>query len=504
MAPVMVSRLTRSEFTQALQGKQIDVAGAKADPQLAGLEVQRADLNRDGKLGGTAEAEALFREVDRFDRNGDASSVALTSSTGAPTRAAALASALTARAVYDVSEPVRPLADAALKTAFAAAGALPLARGGSGDRAVAVQYALARLGVAVGSVDGKFGPGTERAVKAFQSSAQLPVTGVVDQRTLAALDARLSATDRRTPAERSGNPLAYLSNHAALGLPRLAPLTDRSRPADWNHPEVQAAYGAFVASYWGVLKDNRVEADCKTLSLFMMDQFRAKVKTDLGVQLPRPAGLAAATWTAATAARPSGFFSRFETLGQVRPGYENAQAIQRLDPAASMITGVTLRYAGVDANMASRSVRVTIPWSAASDNAGDASKPELPVAQLTAGDVIFMDHTGDGRVDHMANVIAVNRDAAGVVTSLVLATGSYDDMKDADGSTAPNSLAEVNTYTEEVTVQVDARGRVTSSAVTASSEPSWLVDGRYSARNLLMELKPGGTISVGRWAQPVS
>lgn len=205
---------------------------------------------------------------------------------------------------------------------------------------------------------------------------------------------------------------------------------------------------------------------------------------------------------AATAANPKGFFSRFETLAQVRPGYENAQAIQRLDPKASMLAGVNLRYPGVDANMASRAVKVSIPWSAARDNGGDATKPELPVGQLTPGDVLFIDHTGDGRVDHMANVVTVNRDAAGKVTSMVLATGSFDDMKDADGATAPNSLGEVNNYAEEVTVTFDATGKVTSSKVTWSSEPAWLTESRYAARNLLMELKPGGIIAVGRWAQP--
>ena len=495
----MVSRLTRSEFTQSLQDKKIDVAEAAADPKLAGLNVGKADLNDDGKIAGATEAAALFREVDRFDKNGDSASIALTTAAGASTKAAVLATALASRAMYEVRDP---LADSALKTAFAAAGSVPLARGAKDDRTVAVQYGLARLGFAVGAVDGQFGPGTERAVKAFQTSMQLPASGVVDQQTLSALDLKLAGTELRTPAEVSGDPLAFLSNHAALGMAKLSPLVDRSKPADWNHPEIQKAYGEFAANYWEQLKTNRIEADCKTLSLFVMDQFRTKVKSDLGVQLPRPAGLPNVNWVAATASNTKGFFSRFETLPGARPGYENAQAIQRLDPKASMMTGVNVRYGGVDANMASRAVKVTIPWTAPRDNAGDSSRPELPVAQLTPGDVIFIDHTGDGRVDHMANVIKVERNAEGVVTQLVLATGSFDDMKDADGSTAPNSLGEVNNYAEEVTVQVDAAGKVTNSKVTWSSEPAWLTSARYSARTLLMEMRPGGTISVGRWAQP--
>lgn len=492
----MPSRLTRSEFTQSLQNKKIDVREAAADPKLAGLDVARADLNRDGKISTPDEAVALFKEVDRFDRNGDSGSIALTTPSGSATRAAALVTALQSRAVFEVKDALR---DSALQTAFAAPGSLPLARGARDDRAVAVQYGLARLGFAVGTVDGQFGPGTERAVKAFQTAAQLPATGVVDQATVNALDAKLAATELRTPAEVSGDPLAYLGNHAALGMAKLAPLSDRSKPADWNHPEVRQAYGQFVAAYWEHCKTNRVEADCKTLSLFLMDQFRNKVKTDLGVELPRPAGLPASSWSAATSTNTRGFFSRFENLAGVRPGYEHAQAIQRLDPKATMMAGTNLRYAGVDANMASRAVKVTIPWSAERDNAGDTRAPELPVDQLTPGDVIFMDHTGDGHVDHMANVVKVERDAAGKVTQLVLATGSFDDMKDGDGATAPNGLHEVNNYTEEVTVQVDAAGKVSSSKVTWSSEPAWLVGSRYSARTLLMEMKPGGKMSVGRW-----
>jgi peptidoglycan hydrolase-like protein with peptidoglycan-binding domain len=497
----MPNRLTRADFTQSLKAKKVDVAEAQRDPALRGLDVAKADLNRDGKVAGADEAAALFKAVDAFDRNGDAQSIALTATTGAPTRAATMAAALQARAVFEVSDPAVAPRDAALKNAFSAPNSLPLSRGMNGDRATAVQYALARLGVPVGVVDGKFGPATERAVKAFQASANLPQTGTVDAGTLRALDAKLASTDLRTPAERSGNPLQYLAAQAVAG-PKLPAIVDRSKPVDWNHPEIQAAYGSFSASYWQTLKGNRVEADCKTLSLFMMDQFRTKVRADLGVQLPLPATLPAKEWIAGTAADPKGYFSRFEQLSTVRPGYENAQTIQRLDPSASMMTGTNVRYAGVDANMASRAVKVTVPWTNTRDNGGDPSKPELPVGQMKPGDVIFMDHTGDGRVDHMANVISMERDASGAVTSMVLATGSFDDMKDANGSTAPNSLGEVNNYAEEVTVRFDAQGRVTKSEVTWSSEPSWLVNSRYSARTLLMELKEGGTISVGRWAQP--
>jgi hypothetical protein len=160
----MVSRLKRTDFVQSLQDKKIDVGAAQADPALAGVAVARADLNGDGKVAGAAEATALFREVDRFDRNGDASSIDLTDAAGAATRAAAIATALQARAVFDVNVP-RALADAALKTALTGA-TLPVGRGARGDAALAIQYTLARLGFSLGMVDGQFGPASERAVKA--------------------------------------------------------------------------------------------------------------------------------------------------------------------------------------------------------------------------------------------------------------------------------------------------------------------------------------------------
>ena len=499
------TKISKADFTRSLSGKTLDVDQATADSGLAGLDVARADLNHDGKIQGATEAGALFKEIDVYDRDGNSQTVALVEADGVKTRAGTLVNAARALAVFDAVEQPPAASDAALRKAFATPGSLPAVRGSTGDPVIAIQYGLARLGLLRGPVDGQFGGGTEAAIKTLQTRAGLPPGGAFDGATLTALDRELSRADFRTPAERSGDRLAYLTNFSALAMAPMAPLTGVARAADWNHPELQARYGEFVGQFWEHCKTNRVEADCKTLSLFLMDQFRAKVKNDLGVQLPRPGTSAgqipAGSWQVATAPSGGGFFQRFEKLPQVRAGYERAQAIQRLDPKASMLMGTNLRYAGTNADAASRGVKVTIPWQAARDNAGDQSRPELPIAQLKPGDVVFIDHTGDGKVDHMFNVVRLDRDAQGIVKRAVLATGSFDDMKDALGTTAPQGLDEVNQYTEEVTVDFDAAGRITSSAVTWSSEPAWLVDSRYSARTLLMELKPGGRISVGRWGQ---
>lgn len=61
-----------------------------------------------------------------------------------------------------------------------------LNRGDTGAPVAELQKMLNATGANL-TVDGSFGPGTEAAVKVFQASKGLPVTGVVDSKTLAAL-----------------------------------------------------------------------------------------------------------------------------------------------------------------------------------------------------------------------------------------------------------------------------------------------------------------------------
>jgi len=59
--------------------------------------------------------------------------------------------------------------------------------GVSRDQIREVQRALLQHGFYAGSVDGSFGPKTEHALRDFQKARQLPVTGQLDERSLAAL-----------------------------------------------------------------------------------------------------------------------------------------------------------------------------------------------------------------------------------------------------------------------------------------------------------------------------
>lgn len=64
-----------------------------------------------------------------------------------------------------------------------------LKRGSSGPDVLTLQSALKQLGFDPNGVDGHFGPGTEAAVKAFQTSKGLNADGIAGPNTMAALQA---------------------------------------------------------------------------------------------------------------------------------------------------------------------------------------------------------------------------------------------------------------------------------------------------------------------------
>jgi len=64
--------------------------------------------------------------------------------------------------------------------------------GASGADVKTLQRALASAGHSPGKVDGVYGPSTEQAVAAFQSSVGLPPDGVYGPKTKQALEQKLN------------------------------------------------------------------------------------------------------------------------------------------------------------------------------------------------------------------------------------------------------------------------------------------------------------------------
>ena len=270
----------------------------------------------------------------------------------------------------------------------------------------------------------------------------------------------------------------------------------------WDHRVLQEAYGRFVADYWEVMKDNLVEGDCKNIALFMMDQFRKQLKEDTLIDLPHPVlgtGRPEKRWIVATADKTTGLFSHMDKLRVGRYDYPAMKKVQKLDKAHSMIYGVNVHYPEIRTDRVAKSTKRLFDWDRSFENWGDTRKPEVPVNQLAPGNMIFIDHTGNGSYDHAVTVVKVEKDSNSRVRRLTLATGSYDDMKDNSSATTVTYKA-LNPYAEEVIVDLDTNGRITNTQVSYSSEPSYIVKTRYRAVTTLMERKRGGVLIVGRWS----
>lgn len=504
---------TRDAFIQEMANKRIALADAKRDARLSAINFSALDTSGNGYISGSQEMAALFAAIDRFDNNGIAQSVETGTATQ-PTRAGLLINVLRSIAIplpttpEPAPAPTGALRDPALAKAFPSGLRTELARGSSGMSVVALQYTLGRLGFLNSLCDGAFGGGTEQAVKNFQISRSIPATGRVNAGLLGLMDQQVVKLDLRTTASRAADPLAYLSNFRQLGLPVIT-MRSTAETFTWASSEIRTAFGQFVGWYWEVMKRNRVEGDCKNIALFLMDQFRKQIKEDRFINLPHPVlrGAPEKRWIVATADKTQGLFTRADRLKNTtgvsvaRTGYQAVKNVQALDVEHSMLYGVNVHYPEVSAGQVAKSCTRLFDWDPSLDNRGDSSKPEVPVNQLAAGNIIFIDHTGDGSFDHTVTVIDVEKDANQRTRKLVLAVGSYDDVRDNSSETSVEGvgLSIVNTYSEEVTVELDVNGRVTSSTVTYASEPSYIVDTRYSARTTLMEQKAGGKLIVARW-----
>jgi len=510
-------RLTRIAFLQEMETKRIKIAQAKDDPRFVALNLDHFDANNNTYIERYRDFSLLFTQIDALDSNGDLDSVAM-GSVQQPSAVAYVIDAIRDLAEeHNVSDrkttdllAATALQDAALKNAFPLDFDGIIKRGSKGTQVVAIQYALGRLGHLKDLCDGDFGRKTQRAVISFQKSNQsTAITGRVDVHVLTVLDAAVANLDMRPPVLKSSRlPLDYLSDFKALGMPKLA-VNPRGENTRWDSETIQTVYGQFVENYWEILKRNKVEADCKSLALFFMDQFRKQLKEDCLISLPLPKSshdsFKQRRWVVQTAVRPLGLFSRVSKLLQdrhlhvQRSGYKTVKKIQALDPMHSMIYGVNVKYPKTSAKQVAKASSVLFPWMSSQSNRGNALKAEVPIERLKAGNLIFIDHTGNGSYDHTVNVVKVNRDSSNNVRQLILAVGSYDDVRDTNANTVVSSMAMVNQYVEEVIIDFNEYQEITHSEVSYSSEPSYIICTRYTAKTTIMEQKANGKLRISRW-----
>ena len=122
-----------------------------------------------------------------------------------------------------------------------------LRRGSTGPEVTALQQRLVELGFDPNGIDGRFGPGTEAAVKEFQQANGLAVDGVVGPITRAALQLVVSSGDAR---ERvlwvvSYNSLSqFIARAVAANATAVAIRTSNNMPA-----AIDAAHAANLKIY---------------------------------------------------------------------------------------------------------------------------------------------------------------------------------------------------------------------------------------------------------------
>jgi peptidoglycan hydrolase-like protein with peptidoglycan-binding domain len=182
--------ISRESFVENFKtaGVQVDGASREAaiSPSVAN-KLRQADLNGDGKISGSREANHLFDGLDNYDPNGNDHSF-VTERAGTDTALGKVVKALfkhpaTSQAPNNnqrISIPLQAVSKG-LKT---------IRYGEQGVNVRALQEALLKTGANI-AVDGDFGPGTLRAVKDFQRKEGLTPDGVVGPQVADKLLAKL-------------------------------------------------------------------------------------------------------------------------------------------------------------------------------------------------------------------------------------------------------------------------------------------------------------------------
>lgn len=110
-----------------------------------------------------------------------------------------------------------PMTGGWTETAINSAETTAVKAGSSGPAALRVQVLLDRAGFSMGVIDGNFGGLSDKAVRAFQMSRELPVTGAVDAATWAELlkDARPATVTLAISGEDAAGPFIAVPHEMA-------------------------------------------------------------------------------------------------------------------------------------------------------------------------------------------------------------------------------------------------------------------------------------------------
>ena len=148
---------------------------------------------------------------------------------------------------------------------------------------VALQTSLQTAGYYDGAIDGVYGPSTVAAVKTLQTENGLPVTGLVDQATAAALSTAVEATGGEAAAQAQAHTAAVQSTLKLAGY--------WTGPVDgeWT-PELTAALTAFQISL-GVAPTGVVDAaTLSALQQSIAEAQTAATSTTTTVETTAPPG----------------------------------------------------------------------------------------------------------------------------------------------------------------------------------------------------------------------
>ena len=144
-----------------------------------------------------------------------------------------------------------------------------LQRGSVGPEVTRLQRRLVELGFDPNGIDGKFGPDTETAVKAFQQANGLPVDGIVDANTRAALqlDAVSSAREKVLWVVNYNSVHQFISRAVAANATAVAIRTDNNMPE-----AIDAAHAAGLKIYgwrWPWAQPVRAMAEADRAASFL-------------------------------------------------------------------------------------------------------------------------------------------------------------------------------------------------------------------------------------------